>query len=147
MAAHGYNKFRGGLAGVANWFDSMGMRPGRVHARLAAGGEVVAGLFLAAGLLTTFAALGFVGLMTVAAFTVHIRNGFFILDEGWEYVFVLAAAAVTVAMLGPGEWSVDDSLGIAGDFDGYVGLVISAGGGVAAATVLLALFYRPPRPE
>ena len=29
MAAHGYNKFfgKGGLAGTAGWFDSMGMKP------------------------------------------------------------------------------------------------------------------------
>ena len=111
LAAHGFNKFRGGLAGVGAWFDSMGMRPGRLHATFAAAGEVAAGLFLAAGLLTTFAALGFVGLMTVAAYTVHIRHGFFILDEGWEYVFILAVVAVTIAVLGPGAWSVDDALG------------------------------------
>jgi len=145
LAAHGLNKFKGGLSGVAGWFDSIGMRPGRMHASVAAGGEVLAGLFLAAGLLTSFAALGVVGLMTVAAVTVHLRNGFFILDEGWEYVFVLAAVAVTIAILGPGEWSVDESLGIIDDFDGYVGLAISAGGGVASAMLLLAVFYRPPK--
>ena len=145
LAAHGLNKFKGGLSGVAGWFDSIGMRPGRMHASMAAGGEVLAGLFLALGLLTSFAALGIVGLMTVAAVTVHLRNGFFILDEGWEYVFVLAAVAVTIAMLGPGEWSVDESLGIIDEFDGYVGLAISAGGGVTAAMLLLAVFYRPPK--
>ncbi|MEZ5166082.1 MAG: DoxX family protein [Acidimicrobiales bacterium] len=34
LAAHGYGKFfRGGrIAGTARWFDSMGMRPGKVHA-------------------------------------------------------------------------------------------------------------------
>ena len=38
MAAHGYNKFfgKGGLAGTAGWFDSMGMKPGMFHARVAA---------------------------------------------------------------------------------------------------------------
>lgn len=144
LAAHGWNKFRGGLDGVASWFDGMGMRPGRLHARLAASGEVLAGLFLAAGLLTSFAALGFVGLMTVAAVTVHIEHGFFILDEGWEYVFVLAVVAVAIAMLGPGEWSIDEALGIVEDLDGWVGLAISAGGGLVSAALLLAVFYRPP---
>ena len=147
MAAHGFNKIKGGLDGVAGWFDSMGMRPGKMHATFAAGGEITAGLFLAAGLLTSFAALGFVGLMTVAAVTVHFRNGFFILDEGWEYVLVLAATAITIAMLGPGDWSLDHGLGIIDDFDGYVGLAISAGGGVIAAGILLGVFYRPPKPD
>ena len=54
MAAHGYNKFfgKGGLAGTAGWFDSMGMKPGMFHARIAATTEMSAGLGLAAGLLT-----------------------------------------------------------------------------------------------
>lgn len=145
MAAHGYGKFftGGRIAGTAGWFDSMGMRPGRVHALLAASGEVAAGLCMALGLLTSFAALGFVGLMVVAYWTVHKANGFFIIKEGWEYVFILAIIAVVVAMLGPGEWSVDNGLGIADDLDGYVGLLISAGGGIAAAAGLLGAFYRP----
>jgi len=87
-----------------------------------------------------------VGLMAVAAYTVHLKNGFMILNEGWEYVFVLAVTAVTIAMLGPGEWSIDDAMGIADDLDGYTGLLIAAGGGLVAATALLAAFYRPPKP-
>lgn len=146
LAAHGYNKFfKGGrIAGTASWFDSIGMRPGKVHAVLAAGGEIAAGLFLALGLLTSFAALGFVGLMTVAYWTVHRDKGFMILGEGWEYVFILAVSAVVVAMLGPLEWSIDSAIGWDDTFDGYTGLAISAGGGVLAAVALLAAFFRPP---
>ena len=146
MVAHGYGKlFLGGrIDGTASWFDSIGMRPGRVHAWLAALGEIASGLFLALGLLTTFAALGFVGLMAVAFYTSHRHNGFFILKEGWEYVFVLGVIAVAVAMIGPGAWSVDDALGIADDLDGYAGLVISLIGGGLAAAGLLATFFRPP---
>ena len=49
MAAHGYNKFfgKGGLAGTAGWFDSIGMKPGMFHARVAATTEMAAGLGLA----------------------------------------------------------------------------------------------------
>ena len=146
MAAHGYGKFftGGRIAGTAGWFDSMGMRPGRIHALLAAGGEVLAGLCLALGLLTSFAALGFVGLMAVAFWTVHRDSGFFIIKEGWEYVFVLGIVAVGIAMIGPGELSLDNAIGLADDLDGWVGLVISAGGGLAAAAGLLGAFYRPP---
>lgn len=146
MAAHGYAKFfKGGrIAGTAGWFDSMGMRPGKVHATMAAGGEIAAGLCLAVGFLTSFAALGFVGLMTVAYWLVHKDNGFMILNEGWEYVFILAIAAVTVAMLGPLEWSIDNAIGWDDELDGYTGLLISAGGGVAAAAALMGAFYRPP---
>jgi putative oxidoreductase len=146
MAAHGYAKvFKGGkLAGTAGWFDSIGMKPGAVHARLAAGTEVLAGLGLALGLLTTFSAMGFVGVMLVAGYTVHRSSGFFIVSGGWEYTFILAVAAIGVAMLGPGEWSLDNALGIDGDLDGWLGLILAAGGGVAAGVAQLAIFYRPP---
>ncbi|MGI9624074.1 MAG: DoxX family protein [Acidimicrobiales bacterium] len=149
LAAHGYNKFfKGGrIAGTASWFDSIGMRPGRVHAVLAAAGEIAAGVFLAVGLLTSFAALGFVGLMTVAYWTVHRDKGFMILGEGWEYVFILGVSAVVVAMLGPLEWSIDNSLGWDDEFDGYTGLAISAGGGVVAGAALLVAFFRPLSPS
>lgn len=146
MAAHGYAKvFQGGkLDGTAGWFDSIGMKPGKVHARLAAGTEIATGLGLALGLLTTFSAMGFVGLMVVAGWVVHRSNGFFIVSEGWEYTFILAVAAVGIAMLGPGEWSIDHALGFATDLDGWVGLIIAGAGGVAAGVGQLAAFYRPP---
>ena len=147
LAAHGYNKFfKGGkIEGTGQWFDSMGMRPGKAHAYLAASGEIGSGVFLAAGFLTPFAALGFVGLMSVAYWTVHGKNGFMILNEGWEYVFILAISAITVAMLGPGELSIDHVLGWEPTLNGYTGLIISAGGGLVAATSLLGIFYRPPK--
>ena len=146
LVAHGWMKATS-LAGTAGWFDSIGMKPGRLHARFAAFGEILAGGFLALGLLTSFAALGFVGLMAVAGYTSHRDSGFFIIEEGWEYVMILAVVAITIAMIGPGEWSLDHAIGIADDLDGYVGLAISAGGGVVAAAALLAAFFRPPAPE
>ena len=36
------------------------------------------------------------------------------------------------------------AIGIDDALDGYVGLAISAGGGLVAALALLAVFYRPP---
>jgi len=146
MAAHGYAKvFKGGkLAGTAGWFDSIGMKPGALHARLAAGTEILAGIGLAVGLLTTFSAMGFVGLMLVAGYVVHRSNGFFIVSEGWEYTFILAVAAVGIAMLGPGDWSLDAALDIDRTFDGWVGLAIAGAGGIAAGVAQLATFYRPP---
>ena len=92
------------------------------------------------GLLTSFAALGFVGLMTVAYWTVHSKNGFMIINEGWEYVFILAISAITVAMIGPGNWSIDHKIGWDNELDGYAGLLISAGGGTLAALTLLGSF-------
>src|SRR6478672_10109393 len=136
MAAHGYNKFfgKGGLAGTAGWFDSMGMKPGMFHARVAAGTEISAGLGLAAGLLTPIPAAGFVALMFVAVWTVHRANGFFIVKEGWEYNLVLATGAVVVATLGAGQYSLDWLIFGHNWRNGWHGLLISLllglGGGV-----------------
>ncbi len=149
IAAHGYGKFFQGarIPGTAGWFDSMGMRPGKVHAVLAAGTEVGTGVLLSLGLLTSFGAAGLVGLMVVAGWTVHRHNGFFIIKEGWEYVFFLAVAAIVVAMLGPGDWSVDAALEIDTDLDGWTGLAIAGGLGVASGVGLMAAFYRPSSVE
>ena len=145
LAAHGYSKFfRGGrIAGTAGWFDSMGMRPGRLHAYLAACTEIGSGLLLALGLLTPLAAAGMVGVMFVAAWTVHRPNGFFSADDGWEYNWVIALVGVSVATIGPGDWSVDAALDIDDDLDGVIGLAIAAGLGLIAGVLQLAVFWRP----
>src|SRR5262249_61988744 len=61
LAAHGFNKFFGGgrIPGTARWFESIGMKPGMFHARVAATTEVSAGLGLAAGLPPPLPAAGF----------------------------------------------------------------------------------------
>ncbi|MEV0355563.1 DoxX family protein [Nocardia sp. NPDC050697] len=144
MAAHGYAKFFSGgrIAGTAAWFDGMGMRPGALHARLAAGTEVGAGLALAAGFLTPLAAAAFVALMLVAAWTVHRAHGFFIVGNGWEYNLVLAVSAVAVATLGAGRISLDQLFFGADAPDGWFGLV-AAGLGVLGGVAQLVIFYRP----
>ncbi|MCU1496259.1 MAG: doxX subfamily protein [Acidimicrobiales bacterium] len=147
LAAHGYNKFFGGgkIPGTARWFDSMGMKPnGKIHAVLAATTELGSGILFALGLLTPFAAAGMVSLMIVAAWTVHRKNGFFIVKSGYEYNLILATIAVAVATMSPGRWSLDHVIGLDIAFTPKVALAISAGLGVAAAVGLLVACYRPP---
>src|SRR6185312_8984553 len=146
LSLHGFNKFFGGgrIPGTARWFESIGMKPGMLHARIAATTEVLAGLGLAAGLLTPIPAAGFVALMFVAAWTVHRPNGFFIVKEGWEYNLVLALSAVAVATIGPGRFSLDWAIFGHNWMAGWAGLVISLGLGLAGAIGQLVIFYRPP---
>ncbi|MEZ5376996.1 MAG: DoxX family protein [Acidimicrobiales bacterium] len=143
--SHGYAKqFQGGkIAGTAGWFDSMGMKPGKVHAQLAAGTEMGAGLLMALGLVTPLAAAAVVGVMVVAGYTVH-RGNFAVVKNGWEYTFVTALLAVAIAGLGPGEWSIDEALGLTDDVNGLVGAAIALVVGVAAGIGQIAAFYRPP---
>src|SRR5262245_39139241 len=153
MAAHGYNMFfgKGGLAGTAGWFDSIGMKPGMFHARVAASTEMAAGLGLAVGLLTPIPAAGFVALMFTAAWTVHRTHGFFIVKEGWEYNLILAVAAVAIAGLGAGKFSLDYALfGTSGLWEylqGWYGLLIALVLGLAGGIGQVLIFFRPPAPK
>ena len=146
---HGYNKaFRGGkLAGTGRWFESMGMRPGKVHATLAAGTEMGVGVLLVVGLLTQLAAAGLIALMVVAFWTVHRDKGFMITGEGWEYVALIAVMSLVAAVLGPGAISLDAEFEIAHRLDGMTGLGIALLLGVGAGAAQLLLFFRPPKPD
>ena len=142
LTAHGYMKVRNGLDGTAEWFESEGLRPGTLHARLAAGWEVGAGLAVAAGFLFPLSPMAVVGVMTVAGYVGHRRNGFFSVRNGWEFTFVLGSVAAVLATTGPGEWSVDNI------YDwfvtGWAGLLISVGGGLLAAVVMLRIYFTDP---
>lgn len=146
FAFHGFAKiFRGGrLTGTAGWFESLGMKPGALHARLAAAGELTTGICVALGLLTPFAGLGLVGLMSVAFWTVHKGNGLLVFQDGWEYNLVLATIGAFLGFVGPGKFSLDNALDL--DLNGLLGLAIAVVGGIAMAVTLLAVFHRPPPP-
>lgn len=144
FASHGLAKRKGGLGGTAAWFDSMGMRPGKVHAQLASLTEIGTGLLLAVGFLTPFAAAGVVGVMVVAGYTTHRKNGFFIVKSGWEYTFMVALMAVAIGGLGAGDWSVDAALDLDETWNGMIGLGIAILLGAAGGIAQLLAFYRPP---
>jgi putative oxidoreductase len=148
LFAHGWNHFFGGgkLAGTARWFDSIGIRPGKVHAWVASSVEVAGGVALVLGLFTPLAAAGGVGTMTVALIANHLRNGFFIFrkGEGYEYVLTLIAVSVAIGILGGGRLSVDHALGI-DTWSGWAGFATAAGAGFGGAALLLATSWRPNR--
>jgi putative oxidoreductase len=144
MIAHGVKHGRS-LKGTAGWFDAIGFRHPGLQARSSALVEVGAGALLLAGAATPLASAAVVSIMGVAARSVHASNGFFITAEGWEYVANLATAAVALAGLGAGRWSVDEALGLDRRLVGGRGALIAAGlGGAAAAAHLAAFWRRPP---
>jgi putative oxidoreductase len=147
MLAHGINHIFGGgkIAGTARWFESLGMKPGKLHAWLASLTELAAGAALVLGLLTPFAAGALIGIVVVAFITNHLHAGFFVFarpTEGWEYLMNLAAALFAIGIIGPGEWSLDDAIDYAPSPTTamWITLVIGVGG----AAALLAVFWRPP---
>ena len=148
MLAHGINHIIGGgkIAGTGRWFESLGMKPGPLHAWLASLTEVGAGVLLVLGLLTPLACAGVIGVMLVALITNHLKNGFFIFrpGEGYEYVLTLTVVALSLATLGAGEWSLDDALETV-DLAGWSGLWIALATGGGGTALLLAGFWRPVR--
>ena len=115
LAAHGAQKLFGlfggnGLAGTAQWLSSMGMEPGLLMAVLAGGAEFFGGLALVLGILTRPAALVAAFTMLIAIFSVHIGNGLFAADGGYEYALVLMVALLALAVQGGGYLSIDKVL-------------------------------------
>jgi putative oxidoreductase len=154
MLAHGYNHVWGGgkLAGTARWFESIGIRPGRVHALLASLTELAVAPLLFLGLLTPLAAAGVLGVMLVALISNHWKNGYFIFrpGEGYEYVLFITFAALALGALGGGGWSIDRALvdhDVAGCnwLYGWHGLLVTAVAGGGGAALLLATCWRPNR--
>ena len=116
FAAHGSQKLfgwfgGGGLTGTAQWMESIGLGPGTLMAALAGGTEFFGGLALIIGLLARPAALGLSFTLLVAIFSVHIHNGLFMANNGYEFALALLGGTVAVLIEGAGKLSIDRSIG------------------------------------
>lgn len=141
FVGHGTQKLFGwfggpGRAGTEGMMESLQMRPAKVHALAAGGTEVVGGALLAAGLATPAAAAALTGVMTTAIKKVHLANGPWAANGGWEYNAVLIAAVVALAETGPGDLSLDHALGT--ERSGPAWALGALATGVAAAALTMA---------
>lgn len=112
FAAHGAQKLFGwfggyGLEGTGQWLASIGLNPGYLMALLAGSAEFFGGLALIVGLLVRPAAAVLAFTMVVAIFAVHIGNGLFMSNNGYEFGLALLAASVALAISGAGRGSLD----------------------------------------
>jgi len=117
FAGHGAQKLfgmfgGGGLRGTANTFEGQGLRPGMPQAVVAGMFELCGGALIALGLLTPVAALLLTAVMTTAVLTVHLRNGLWVSNGGYEYNLVLMAVAFALSAIGAGRYSLDRVLGL-----------------------------------
>jgi putative oxidoreductase len=115
FAAHGAQKLFGwfggyGLEGTAGWMASIGLEPGRLMAAMAGGAEFFGGLLLIAGLLVRPAALALAVAMIVAIVMVHLPNGLFMSNNGYEFGLALLVVSVALVFRGAGSFSVDSAL-------------------------------------
>ena len=112
FVAHGAQKLFGsfggyGLEGTGQWMASIGLEPGFLMALGAGSAEFFGGIALLIGLLTRPAAVVLAFTMIVAILTVHISNGLFMSNNGYEFGLSLLAISVALAFSGGGRFSLD----------------------------------------
>ncbi|MEC8426822.1 MAG: DoxX family protein [Pseudomonadota bacterium] len=114
LAAHGAQKLFGwfggyGLEGTGQWMASVGFEPGYLMALLAGSAEFFGGLALVLGLLTRPAA-AVAAFTMLMAMTVHIGNGMFVSNNGYEFALTLLAASLALVFHGGGKLAIDNLL-------------------------------------
>jgi putative oxidoreductase len=135
MAVHGSQKLFGwfggpGMSGTAAFLEGLGFRPGRLFAVANVLAECGGGILLALGLFEPVAAAAIVSVMVVAIATVHWPNGLLALTNGIELPLLYLTAALTLALIGPGEYSLDTVLGLTSWWSPQgIAIVLAAGVG------------------
>jgi putative oxidoreductase len=107
---HGTQKLFGwfggpGLDGAGQFFESVGLRPGRRNAIAAGTAETSGGILLGLGLATPLAAAELASVMVTALRAVIWRDG--IKTGAGGYEMLLLVGALALAESGPGPWSLD----------------------------------------
>ncbi|MEP7227670.1 MAG: DoxX family protein [Gemmatimonadales bacterium] len=149
MVGHGTQKLFGwfggyGLAGTGGFFEGLGFRPGRAFAAAASLTEIAGGLLLALGFLGPVGPALIISVMLVAAISVHWQNGLFATSNGIELPLLYAAGAISLALTGPGHFSLDAVLGLTSLWTpGIVWAAIAIG--VVGGVVNLALRRSAPQ--
>lgn len=115
FVAHGAQKLFGsfggyGLEGTGQWMASIGLEPGYLMALAAGSAEFFGGLALLIGLLTRPAAFMLAVTMLAAIISVHLPNGLFMSNNGYEFGLALLSISVALVFNGGGKWSLDRKL-------------------------------------
>ena len=119
MFPHGAQKVFGwfgghGFRGTMKFFTDSGIPA--ILALLEIAAEFLGPLGLAVGLLTRIAAFGIACVMLVAIATVHWQHGLFMnwygnqKGEGFEYHLLVLGIAISLIIVGAGDWSLDGAL-------------------------------------
>ncbi len=115
MMPHGAQKlfgwWGGDIAQTAGFFSQIGLEPALPLAYLVGATEFFGGLLLVLGLWTRPVAAATTILMLVAAFKVHLANGLFWSNGGYEYPLMWACLALAIVFRGAGRASLDARIG------------------------------------
>lgn len=111
FVAHGAQKFfEFTIPGTIASFAEMGVPLPDLAAPVVASVELIGGLLILAGFLTRPVAILLAADMLVALVTVHLPNGLWARDGGFEFVAVLGTAAAALVLTGAGRFSLDHTL-------------------------------------
>jgi putative oxidoreductase len=140
---HGTQKLFGwfggyGPDGTGQFFESVGLRPGRRNAIAAGATETGGGILIALGLATPVAAAGLSAVMITALRTVVWKEG--IKPATGEHEVLLAAAALALTETGPGEPSLDSALGF--ERPGPSWMLAALGAGAAGSAMAISIGQR-----
>lgn len=111
MIPHGYPKLTTGTQATAGFFAKIGLEPAVPLVLLVGTVEAIGGLLIAIGLLTRPVAAMAAIVMAVAAFKVHLPNGFGWTSGGFEYPLMWCALMLVICIKGGGAMSVDRRIG------------------------------------
>lgn len=112
FAAHGWQKFGGGLDRFAGFLSNLGIPLPEVFAFLVAFFELIGGIGLIVGLFTRYWTIPLAVIMIVAIFTVKLQAG--LLGgggrPGYELDLALLAGCIALLLTGPGPLSLERAL-------------------------------------
>jgi putative oxidoreductase len=142
---HGTQKLFGwfggsGPDGTGQYFESLGLRPGRRNAIAAGSTEAGCGILTVLGLGTPLAAAGLSAVMIAALRTAVWNEGF--KPATGEHEVLLAVAALALTETGPGAPSLDSALGI--ERRGSAWTLAALGAGAAGSAIAIEMGRRQP---
>jgi putative oxidoreductase len=141
IAGHGSQKLFGwfggpGINGASQMMHHLGFQPGDRFARLASLTEIGAGVLIATGTGGPLGPAMLLATMTVAAGSVHAKNGYWNQNQGYELNVMYALLAVLLSVEDHGALSIDEAIGVREHTRPLYGWLALAAGAAGAAYVL-----------
>ncbi len=141
IAAHGAQKLFGwfggpGMERAGTMMESLGFRPGDRFARAASLAEIAAGVLTATGSGGPLGPAMLLGVMSTAAVSAHLKNGYWNQNRGYELNAMYALPALLLALDDHGAFSIDHAIGARQMFGPATRWIALIGAAAAAAYVL-----------
>ncbi len=106
MIAHGYPKLFKNFSGVAGWFDSIGLKPGKFWALIAGAVEFFGGALLIIGVWVQLVSILIVVQMFVATWKAKWGKVGLTAQGGWELDLIYFTVALALVLMGGGMYSL-----------------------------------------